>query len=62
MRCRHQTIELRRGQMVLTVAPELVGGVVRYVGRVNGRGCVSSPSREGAIQALLRRVVRASVH
>jgi hypothetical protein len=51
-----QTVEFQRGRNTLTVAPELVGGVVRYVGRVDGRGCVSSPTREGAVQALLRRM------
>ena len=51
-----QAVEFQRGRTTLTVAPELVGGAVRYVGRIDGRGCVSSPTREGAVQALLRRV------
>jgi hypothetical protein len=52
----HQTIELRRGQNTLTITAERVEGVVRNVGCVDGHGYVSPPTREGAVQALLRRI------
>jgi len=37
--------------------PQIVGVVIRYVGRVDGRPCVLSLTREGAAHALLRRIL-----
>lgn len=56
MRYNVETMELRRGSQTLTVAQEFVGGVARYIGRVDGRACVQSPTKEGAVCSLLRRL------
>lgn len=56
MRYNIETMELRRGNQTLTVAQEFIGGVVRYIGRVDGRVCVQSPTKEGAVCSLLRRL------
>lgn len=45
----------------LRVRREVVDGAVRYIGVVRGRTCVSSGTREGAVQALLRRVAQESI-
>ncbi|WP_303718024.1 hypothetical protein [Brevundimonas naejangsanensis] len=44
MRYNVEIMELRRGSQTLTVAQEFVGGVARYIGRVDGRACVQSPT------------------
>ncbi|QLQ12927.1 MAG: hypothetical protein HZY74_05960 [Brevundimonas sp.] len=49
MRYNVETMELRRGNQTLTAAQEFIGGVVRYIGRVDGRPCVQSPTKEGGL-------------
>lgn len=60
MRYNVETMELRRGNQSLTVAQEFIGGVVRYIGRVDGRPCVQSPTKEGVVRSLLRRLAYSS--
>lgn len=55
MRYRAETIQLQRGSQTLAIGFE-PNGAARYVGRIDGRACVSSPTREGALSALLRRI------
>lgn len=56
MRYNVETMELRRGNQTLTIARQFVEGVVYYVGHVDGRACVRSLTKEGAVCGLLRRL------
>jgi hypothetical protein len=57
MQCRTETIRLRRGSQQLTINPEIIDGLTRYVGSVDGNPCITSITREGAMSGLLRRVI-----
>lgn len=46
----------------LAVRRRWVNGSAQFVGAIDGRECVSSPTFEGAVQALLRRVCHSVVH
>lgn len=54
-----ETTLLHRDRRTLTVKQEATPTGFCYVGRIDGLHCVSSPTREGAICALLRRVAYA---
>lgn len=56
MHCRTETIHLSRGRQTLTIHYEVNGGALCYVGSIDGRACVSSFGRAGALGALLRRI------
>jgi hypothetical protein len=45
----------------LTVKPEIVGGTVRYLGLIDGQCCVTKPTQEAAISALVRRFAEVTV-
>lgn len=62
MRCRTESIHLRRGHQTLSIDYEVSGGALCYVGSIDGRRCVSSASREGALSALLRRMAFGARH
>jgi hypothetical protein len=62
MRHRTDIINTPAGWPSLTVRQEFVEGRFVYSGSVDGRPCVSSPSLEGAVQALLRRVLQRVIH
>ena len=57
MHYRTDYIELRQGRRVLSVRHEITDEGERYRGFINGIGCVQSLTREGALCALIRRVV-----
>ncbi len=59
MRILVNSIELRRGRQLLAIGLEAGVGPVRYIGSINGRPCVSSPTKAGAVNALLRRLAYA---
>lgn len=46
----------------LAVRRHCVEGSVQFVGTIDGRDCVHSPTFEGAVQALLRRACHVAVH
>jgi len=46
----------------LAVRRRCVDGSVQFVGAIDGRDCVHSPTFEGAVQSLLRRACHAAVH
>jgi hypothetical protein len=46
----------------LAVRQRWVNGSSQFVGALNGRECVLSPTFEGAVQALLRRACYAAAH
>ncbi len=46
----------------LAVRRRWVNGASQFVGAIDGRECVCSPTFEGAVQALLRRACHAVVH
>lgn len=54
-----EKVELRRGTQTLTITQEFIEGVVRYIGCVDGKACVTSVTREGAVCSLLRRLAYA---
>ncbi len=45
----------------LTIKPEIVGGTVRYLGLIDGQCCVTKPTQEAAIGALIRRFAEVTV-
>lgn len=59
MRYNVETMELRRGSQTLTITQEFINGVVRYIGRVDGRDCVTALTKESAVCSLLRRLAYA---
>ena len=60
---RHRTDTINRlPPPRLRIAVEIIDGSSRYVGRIDGRPCISAPSREAAVQALLRRAAEGAVH
>lgn len=46
----------------LAVRRRWVNGSPQFVGAINGRDCVCSPTFEGAVQALMRRACHSVVH
>lgn len=52
---RTEAIHLRQGGQQLSIEHEIEGGMIRYVGSIDGSRCVTSITREGALSALLRR-------
>jgi hypothetical protein len=52
---RHEIIRLRRGQQELVIRRAAGTPSAGFVGMINGQDCVWSPTREGAVGALLRR-------
>lgn len=61
MNYRQDTIELRRGQQILAVRSQVIGGQVRFIGSLDGRECVEACSREAAVGSLIRRAIFQSV-
>lgn len=57
MRHRIHTITAPIGWPMLGVHQKWSDGRTIYVGTIDGRKCVSAPSREAAVSALLRRAV-----
>ena len=55
MRCRHHYIHFRRGRQVFSVRRVTTAGRLQFVGSLNGIDCGAWPTREAAVQALLRR-------
>ena len=45
------------GWRTLQIKQEWIGEHVIYVGAIDGKWCVSSPSRERTVQALLRKAM-----
>lgn len=54
MHFRTQTLHFLRGTEQLMVGCEVDGGFTRYVGSIDGKRCVTSITKEGAVAALLR--------
>jgi len=46
----------------LAIRRRWINGTAQFVGAIDGRDCVSSPTFEGAVQALLRRACHSAVH
>lgn len=55
-------IEVWRGSQSLAVVEGTARGFVRYAGYVDGRLCLTAPSREAAIGELLRSCRRNQMH
>jgi len=56
MRFRNEIIQIQRGRQALAIRRDNARGAVQFIGTIDGRHCVSSPTREGAMSALLRRL------
>ncbi len=62
MRFRTDYIHLRRGQQQLVIRRAWGVHGSGFVGMIDGHDCVWSPTREGAVGALLRRTAYRSGH
>lgn len=55
MRSRPYHIHFRRGRQVFGIRRVTTNGRLQFVGSLNGIDCGAWPSKEAAVQALLRR-------
>lgn len=57
MKVRHNHIHFRRGQQFFAVRRSAGPNAVQFIGSVNGVDCGAWPTKEAAVQGLLRRAV-----
>lgn len=55
MRSRNHYIHFRRGRQIFGVRRVTTGDRLQFVGSLNGVDCGAWPTKEAAVQALLRR-------
>lgn len=59
---RHRTDFVSVSFANLAVRRRWINGAPQFVGAIDGRDCVNSPTFEGAVHALLRRACHSAIH